>query len=483
VKGRKKQFLKFTLFLCLFTILIFGAQIAHAATLYFSPSSGNFTEGNIFTVNLMTNTQGEAINNTEAVINFPSDLLELTSVSKFGSIFSLWVLEPNFSNAAGRISFNGGAPTPGYNGSNGKIITMVFKAKKAGQASLVSTSAAVRANDGYGTDVLKNNPQASFILIAEGTPAPPATEKPVPGTPQEPRISSETHPNSEEWYAKSDAIFTWPLSADITAVRLSVNETPISIPTIIHSPPIKTRTIDNLDDGIWYFHAQLENINGWGETADFKFQIDTKQPDYFDIQLAPREDLTERKVGFIFDAHDELSGINHYEVRIDDRADEIWTDDGEGVYITSPISPGKHVLIAKAVDKAGNFIADSIEFTVEQDPLFKFGFLAIDVLSVIIPVIALLILLLLLLWFLWYKFKTRRDRLRKEVREAEQALHKAFDLLREETREEIKILKEAGTKRQLTKEEKRIIDQLEKNLDDAEKFIGKEIEDVEKEVE
>ena len=90
--------------------LIFGSffhQNVQAATSYFSPSSGNFSVGNIFTVNVLVNTGGVAINNAEAVINFPSDLLEIVSVGKSGSIFSLWVEEPNFSNSAGVLSFNG----------------------------------------------------------------------------------------------------------------------------------------------------------------------------------------------------------------------------------------------------------------------------------------------------------------------------------------------------------------------------------------
>src|SRR3989344_5685254 len=68
---------KFFLFL---GFLIFGSffhQNAQAATSYFSPSSGNFSVGNIFTVNILVNTEGVAINNPEAVINFPVGLLEL----------------------------------------------------------------------------------------------------------------------------------------------------------------------------------------------------------------------------------------------------------------------------------------------------------------------------------------------------------------------------------------------------------------------
>ena len=121
---------------------------ASAATLYFSPSSGNFSVGNILTTSVLVNTQSQAINNSDAVINFPASLLEVVSVSKSGSVFSLWVEEPAFSNSAGTITFNGGLPTPGFNGTAGKIVNIVFRVKSAGSASLIFSSAAVRANDG-----------------------------------------------------------------------------------------------------------------------------------------------------------------------------------------------------------------------------------------------------------------------------------------------------------------------------------------------
>ncbi|MDP2638623.1 MAG: cohesin domain-containing protein, partial [Candidatus Azambacteria bacterium] len=171
--GKKKFVFKLFFLPCLILFGIFASQNAQAATSYFSPSSGNFTVGNIFTVNVLVNTEGVAINNAEATINFPSSLLEIVSISKSGSIFSLWVEEPTFSNSAGTLSFNGGLPTPGFNGAAGKVLGAVFRVKKEGSASLVFSSAAVRANDGYGTNVFKSGAQAIFNLISEGKPLPP----------------------------------------------------------------------------------------------------------------------------------------------------------------------------------------------------------------------------------------------------------------------------------------------------------------------
>lgn len=95
---------------------------------------------------------------------------------------------------------------------------------------------------------------------------------------------------------------------------------------------------------------------------------------------------------------------------------------------------------------------------------------------------ALVIFLLFIVWYGWHKFSKFRKRLKKEVREAETALHKAFDLLKENIREQVKMLEKTKTKRQLTEEEEKVIKQFGKYLDDAEKLVRKEVEDIEKEI-
>src|SRR3990167_8595984 len=114
-----------------FGIFLFGCNSAYAASLYFSPSSGNQTAGNILNVNVLVNTQGKVINNADAVIRFPANILEAVSISKTGSIFSLWVEEPAFSNSAGTISLNGGLPTPGSPVPPEKVDIMPLGAKTA----------------------------------------------------------------------------------------------------------------------------------------------------------------------------------------------------------------------------------------------------------------------------------------------------------------------------------------------------------------
>ncbi len=363
MKDKRLQFIKFTLFLAFCTFLILGVKTANAAVLYFSPSSGSFSVGDILNVSILVNTQGKEINNTGAVINFPTGLLDIVSVNKSSSIFSLWVEEPIFSNSTGVITFNAGLPTPGFNGTAGKIINIVFRIRSAGTASLVFSSATVLANDGYGTDILQSKIQAQFNLISEERPVVPLVS---PGVPQAPRISSETHSDPEEWYARNIATFTWPVSGDVTATKLLVGKIPTAKPIVLYTPPVSKKTIEDLDDGVWYFHAQLKNNSGWGEAGHFRLNIDTTKPDRFDIQIVDREDPTDPKVKFAFDAHDETSGIDHYNIQINNKDYSEWRYvNGNSIFETPKLDPGKHIIVVDAVDKAGNMLTNSVEFEIE----------------------------------------------------------------------------------------------------------------------
>lgn len=106
-----------------------------------------------------------------------------------------------------------------------------------------------------------------------------------------------------------------------------------------------------------------------------------------------------------------------------------------------------------------------------------------DITIIILTLITLLLTgsLVYIIWRLNYGY-SRDKRLQNGVREAEKALHKAFDMLREDVSEQVMMLEKAETLQQLTEEEGKIVGELKKNLTLAESFVAKEIEDIEKEV-
>jgi len=344
---------KIFLFFGFFIFLLFGARAANAATLYFSPSSGNFTVGNVFTVNVLVNTENADINNAEATVNFPSGLLEIISISKSGSIFSLWVEEPAFSNSAGTLSLNGGLPTPGFKGASGKVIGAVFRVKKAGSASLVFSSAAVRANDGYGTDVLRARTQAQFNLISEEKPLPlPPTTIEVP---EAPNIKSSTHPDSNKWYSNNDPVFKWTLPSNVSEVRLVLAKKPSSIPQVSYIPPISEKALTDLENGIWYLNGQFRTSAGLGPVASFRFQIDTEAPRSFEVTRVDIDDPTNPQPELLFESSDSTSGIDHYEMKIGEGDWFTISPDLAGKPYKLPLqAPGAREITVKAFDRAGN---------------------------------------------------------------------------------------------------------------------------------
>jgi len=369
---RKREFL-WTIVLLSIIVFAFwpASRKLNAAMLYFSPSSGDFSVGNIINIDVLVNTGGVAINNAEVSIAFPTDLLSVVSISKTNSIFSLWVEEPSFSNNAGLIILNGGLPTPGFTGTAGKILSIIFRAKKEGTVSVLFSSAAVRANDGLGTNILTNIGGGSYTLSArEISPVSPGEEEYIPPstpgqTPAAPVVSSLTHPDPEKWYSNNSPEFNWRLPSDATGVSLLLHKNAIGDPGSISDGLIESKKFENVEDGIWYFHIKFRNGYGWGEITHRKFLIDTRPPEPFSVIIDNKNDATNPCPAFLFEATDSLSGIEYYEVKINgEKATTTPQNIKDNPYQPLPLAPGKYDVEVKAYDKAGNNTSALTEFEI-----------------------------------------------------------------------------------------------------------------------
>ena len=172
------------LFGLLTLVLLASACQVEAATLNLRSNSSSVSLPNIFNVEVSVNTQGKVINNAEGIITFPANLVSVKSISTNGSIFSLWVEQPSFSNKDGIISFNGGIPNPGYSGTSGKILTVVFQARAPGSAGVSLSSAAVRENDGLGTDIFTGNNTLLVKIVSPVVEPEPVKEEVVAPAPE-----------------------------------------------------------------------------------------------------------------------------------------------------------------------------------------------------------------------------------------------------------------------------------------------------------
>ena len=263
--------------LSIFGIVLTIASLAFpvfvlAADLYLSPATGSYNVDQIFPIDVYVSSIDQAINAVSGAISFSPDKLEVVSLSKDGSIFNLWVLDPVFSNSAGIITLEGITLNPGFIGSAGKIIRINFKAKESGNSLLTFSSSSVLANDGKGTNVLVGIGSGNYTIQSE-IASPPAEDVSSKNAPEAVIISSPTHPDSEKWYSNSNPKFAWEVPEDTIGIKLLVDRRSVATPTVFYSELISEKQLGSLAGGIWYFHAQLQNEFGWGEISHYKFQI------------------------------------------------------------------------------------------------------------------------------------------------------------------------------------------------------------------
>jgi ABC-type multidrug transport system fused ATPase/permease subunit len=173
----------FKIYIVLFILgFLFSASFVFAATVGFSPGTGNYHVGDTIQEKVIVNSD-TSINAIASHVSFPANLLTLSSISKEGSIISLWPQEPSFSNANGTADLEG-VVLNGYTGNAGSVATLVFKAKDVGQAVLQFSGVSVLANDGNGTEVLTGSSSAT-LAIAKALPKVENTTPEVKPTPVE----------------------------------------------------------------------------------------------------------------------------------------------------------------------------------------------------------------------------------------------------------------------------------------------------------
>ncbi len=146
----------------LFFVAALMPFLVRAATLSLSPASGSFTVGSFVALSVYVSSPDEAVNAVSGTLLFSTDIMEVASVTKNGSIVDFWIQEPSTSASRGEINFEGIMLNPGFNDTRGKVLTITFRVKKAGSATVKFSSGKVLANDGAGTDVLTGLGNASF---------------------------------------------------------------------------------------------------------------------------------------------------------------------------------------------------------------------------------------------------------------------------------------------------------------------------------
>ena len=339
-----------------------------AATLSIIPGSGTVHRGDQVTVYVRINSSNTSINAAQATINFPADKLQATSFDTKSSAFGFWLDGPNISNSDGTVKFIGGT-TAGISGAALSVLTINFKAIGSGSAVISASDAAITSNDGKGTNILDGiqngtvGVDVAVSITPQGQSAPEQptviSREPAPATglPAAPKLRVPLYPDESKWYNQvGDAVVFWDVPADVTDVSARVVRAKTSDTGLAERELLNGKDLGVLDDGIWYVRVQFKNSKGWGPAAYYGISIDTASPLPFKLKADNLESDNPAPEIF-YETQDALSGIDRYEIRID----------GAGLLISTSTSsmlpvqtPGEHIVLVRAIDKAGNFAENTI---------------------------------------------------------------------------------------------------------------------------
>lgn len=494
-------------FFVIVTLFLFLSSVTfvNAATLQLNPATGSYNSGQTFTTTVRVQPSGKSVNAVEATLKFDPAVLSVVSVGKEGSAFSLWTVEPTFSNSAGTVTFGGGSPTPFTAVSN--IVTVTWRAVREGAGSVAFSKASVLAADGQGTDIYEASPSGNFTIALATTPPtkPVETAKPTEITPAQkpaddeaiifgdppraPEVGSQAFLDPEVWYKTTDGVFNWTLPFDVNAVAVEISSSSENQPELkkkaILEPPVDEFRItgDLVHDGIQYLSIKFKNQVGWGAVTNRKIQIDSSAPEPFEIDIKTGTTPSSFPV-IIFEAQDKVSSIDYYELTIADKEPlKVTPDEAKLGYLLKELEDGTYTIKVIAYDKAGN-IRESTKAVlitagwikpaaqVEEESFWSF----LSPLNIFIFLLVVIIVLLVI--YIWYEkkqIKIKEEKLRRETREVQDQMEKIFSALRDEIYDQINMI----TKRKrLSKSEKDAVEGLNQALEVSETLIEKEINDV-----
>ncbi len=333
---------------------------AQAAVFVFAPASGTATSGQTFTVQIAVSTPSDAVNAVSGEIAFPRETLQVTGISRAGSIVDMWVRDPSFSNENGSIRFEGAILNPGYQGDRGLLMTITFRAIQSGSPQIAFRSGSILANDGMGTNLFTGLTGARFV-IGEIPPIPATPTKPSTPPQRElqgtvPMITSETHPNESTWSRSEEARFAWALPDDATGVQYGLDRAKDGQPATGTAGRIAGVTVplgSFIEDGEYYFHLRFLRGDQTGRVQTRRILVDRLPPETLEISQVGPTDPTEPRRELRVIANDAGSGFDHLRVSWDGGSLRV-----PGVaasrFLLPALPPGANDLTLVAVDAAGN---------------------------------------------------------------------------------------------------------------------------------
>jgi len=164
----------------LFTLISFGLVFAESKILFkmgfpptpktatfVIPPKGQYRLGEIFPLKVEIAGIKVPINAVQADLGFTPEKLEAVDVSTQDSFANIFI-QKEINNEVGYVRLTGGLPNPGFFSDHGFFGTVYFKGKSPGVTKIeFLPSSMILANDGRGTNVLRDLAAVSYLILPE----------------------------------------------------------------------------------------------------------------------------------------------------------------------------------------------------------------------------------------------------------------------------------------------------------------------------
>ncbi|MFW5907344.1 MAG: InlB B-repeat-containing protein, partial [Candidatus Natronoplasma sp.] len=285
-----------------------------------------------------------------------------------------------------------------------------------------------------------------------------------------------TSPGEGELFAGSDITVEWE-SANANYHEVSLNEE-----EWIDVGESTTYTFEDVNSGYHTIEVRAILAEDIFALDSLNITVDTEPPELELISPESGEEITRSNVTIEWTASDDISGIDHFEVRLEGGE---WVRVDETEYGFEDLEEGNHTVMVRAIDNAGNPSEIESEFTVtiEEGPSSFFeGLQAIWLILLLIPIF---LIAFLLFWRRREEEEEEKEALllkskadKGEEAESEWASEESLDSEEKAALEELEEESELGEEELEGEEEPTEIDEkeLEAELDEELKMEEEEVE-------
>ncbi|TSC84911.1 MAG: Uncharacterized protein G01um101413_295 [Parcubacteria group bacterium Gr01-1014_13] len=235
---------------------------------------------------------GEAINTVSAVINYDPKAVKIKNIITDKSFCDQNLfLEKNIDEANGKVTISCLAPNPGFAEPKGIVAELVLQPLNDGFIGLrFDPESQVLANDGLGTNVLRQATDGSYQIVDESLTT--STRSLL--------VFSVTHPNIERWYSKKIIDLSWVAKPD-HLYQYALNKITDFVPDKTATTTQRTTRLSVSEDGIYYFHLLETKNNASTALAHFPIRIDLTPPPPPVIRASSQKVATDQIVRFNFE--------------------------------------------------------------------------------------------------------------------------------------------------------------------------------------